>query len=224
MCHESDFKECKLNKFIVKVWIIYWCQWIIEWIRIISSWLTRYKYVTTRWWRNDLFTCLKLLCGTSARSYKLYTPGTLTCLVQNVMNDIICLDDPDKRGLTVTVAVSNSETETKSQATSTSLSRAWHVMERGIDTSLLLELESLLFQVGVRIQISGQDQLVNNTCASRTSNSTAKKSKESSYVNWCSKLVLLISVLLPSNWTCSIKTNHISLTLSRISSNYILPN
>lgn len=78
--------------------------------------------------------------------------------VHGVMNNIGGLDDLIKQGLTVVAKTDpdNNGATMKSESVPSSLSRARQVVESGIDTSLLSELESLLLRVGLRIQLVSQ--------------------------------------------------------------------
>lgn len=104
--------------------------------------------------------------------------------VQGVMKNISGLDDLRQQGLTI---VDKSKSD-ESNSTFQSLSRAEQVVESGIDTSLLSELESLLLRVGLKILIiptsslksSNNNKSSGSSCAN--SKKKAKSNKDSSYV------------------------------------------
>ena len=123
--------------------------------------------------------------------------------VQDVMKNIGGLDDLLQKGLTI-VAKTSAQTDTDLDRDGNhghGISRTRQVVESGMDTSLLSELESLLLRVGLKIQLSehsSSNKLANpnssrhgpmrrnsgSHCArnSSRSSSVGKKKKDSSYV------------------------------------------
>ncbi len=102
--------------------------------------------------------------------------------VQGIMNGIGGLDDLIQQGLTIVAKTPDNESAKKSENGLSSLSRARQVVESGMDTSLLSELESLLFRVGLRIQIvptkssaGRQPSPVGSSKLVRRSNSNSRK-------------------------------------------------
>jgi len=86
---------------------------------------------------------------------------------------VVAKPDPDKNGGSTTTHSNQSTTSSKPDSASENLSRARQVVESGIDTSLLSELESLLSRVGLRIQLDSQK----STCGNGRQSSTAVSSK-----------------------------------------------